>query len=135
VSREIIVSSEGLVRGSLWITAPLNFAAGFAFAFPASLLGSLIQLPQQSHNLYAMFSGSLIILFGATYFWLALQTTILRPVLFIGACGKSLAVLVTVLLFFSGELSGVTTAFISGDIVFALLWFYWLFQGSSPSDA
>ena len=129
------MSLEGIVRISLWITAPFNLVAGFAFAFPASSLGSLIELPQQTHNLYAMFSGAMIALFGATYLWLSFQTTIHRPVLFVGACGKSRAVLVSILLFFSGELAGVTTVLISGDIVFALLWFCWLFRGSYPSDA
>lgn len=123
---------EGFVRVSLWITAPLNFAAGLAFAFPASSLGMLIELPQQQgHSLYTTFSGAMIVLFGAAYLWLVLQTTIHRPLLFVGACGKSLAVLIAVSLFLSGELTGVTTALVSGDIVFALLWFYWLSRGGS----
>lgn len=119
------------VRISLWVTAPLNLVAGFTFAFPGSALGSVVELPHPTHGLYAALSGGMVALFGAVYFWLALQTEIHRPLLFLGAAGKSLAVLVALSLFANGQLPAVTTSLLCGDTAFALLWFSWLLKGRS----
>ena len=112
---------EGVVRISLWVTAPANLAAATAFAFPSSLPGSMLQFPP-THPFYALFSGAMVALFGVAYAWLALQPVINRPLLLVGACGKLLAVLISGSLFLGGDLSGVTALVISGDLVFVALW-------------
>ena len=121
------MSVERIVRISLWVTAPANLAAASAFAFPSGMLGSILQLPA-THPFYAMFSGALVGLFGLVYLWLALQAEINRPVLFIGACGKLLAVLISVSLFAASQLSGAAAFVISGDLVFVALWTTYLLR-------
>ena len=115
-----------LVRASLWITAPLNLLAGIAFALPGSTLGKLLQLPQPAHPLYSLLCGMLVALFGLVYFWLARQPVPNRPLLFVGACGKGLAAFIAIGLFSVAQLSGTTAAILSGDLLLAALWLYWL---------
>ena len=118
-----------LVRTTLWITVPANLTAAIMLAFPTTQLGQLIELPQQSYSLYTLLAGSLVGLFGLAYAWLAKQKTINRPMLLVGACGKTAAVLISVVLFAMGQLSGVATTVISGDLIFATIWFIWLYRG------
>lgn len=115
------------VRISLWISAPANLIVAAALAFPSSSLGSILELPE-THLFYGALSSAMVGLFGAAYGWLALQPEIDRPLLCVGACGKFLAVLISISLFTAGELSGVTAAAISGDLVFVVLWSAFLFS-------
>lgn len=119
---------ESVIRTSLWVTAPLNLLVAAALAFPSSWAGSLLELPAQTHPFYTLLVGALVALFGFTYLWLALQREIVRPLLLVGACGKTLAVLISIALYALGQLSGVTATVISGDLLFAALWFYWLLR-------
>ncbi len=119
-------SLEQLVRYSLWLTAPFNLIAGVAFAFPDSVLGHLITMPAGSHPFYAYMSGALIALFGFCYAWLALQERINGPLLLVGAIGKTLAVLIAWILFLSGDLTIILAVLITGDLLFASLWYYYL---------
>ena len=104
-------SLNTFVRASLWITAPFNLVAGFIFAFPASWLGQLISFPADVHPFFAYFSGAMVALFGLMYIWLARQPEIVKPILFFGASGKTLAAIIAIGLFASQQLSG-TTAFL-----------------------
>jgi len=107
-------------------------AAATAFAFPSGPIGSILELPA-AHPFYGAFSGALVGLFGATYLWLALQPEINRPLLFVGACGKLLAVLISASLFVLGKLSGVSAAAISGDMIFVVLWMGFLLRSRNQS--
>ena len=120
--------AEQLVRFSLWVTAPLNLVAGFSFAVPANPMGQLIRLPQQEPSIYTLMSGGMVALFGIVYFWLARQEVLFKPVLGIGAAGKLMAVLIAISLFLKGDLPLVPALLISGDLLFVLLWGYYLFE-------
>ncbi len=126
---------EKLVRVSLGVTAPFNLVAAVAFAWPSTWLGGVLGLPTDVHPFYAYLSGALVGLFGPAYLWLALSTRLSRPLLCVGACGKSLAVLIAWGLYLSNDLAGVTAFVISGDIAFAGLWFYFLATTSSREEA
>jgi len=128
------VTLSSAVRISLWISAPANLIVATAIAFPSSSLGSLLELPD-THPFYGLLSGAMVGLFGVAYGWLALQPEIDRPLLCLGACGKLLAVLISISLFTAGELSGVTAAVISGDLVFVVLWSAFLFSNRSGRGA
>ncbi len=117
---------ERWVRYSLWLTAPFNFLAAYAFAFPTSALGQLLALPQQPYSFYTVFAGGMVGLFGGMYVWAALQTHLVRPIIAFGATGKTIAVATSALLFAVGKFSGFALFVVSGDLVFAALWFYWL---------
>jgi len=125
---------EIAVRTSLWITAPANLLAACAFAFPSSVLGTTLQLPD-AHPFYSALSASFVGIFGLAYVWLAQQPDISRPVLCLGACGKMLAALISVALFIAGDLSGVAASIISLDLVFVALWSVFLLKAQDSVDA
>lgn len=124
-------SRTTLLRASLWTTAPLNLVAAFALAFPQSLPGALIGLPQQTYSLYTLLTGALVGLFGLVYAWMALQAEINRPLLLVGASGKLCAVTIAALLYVDGKLSALTAALFGGDLIFAGFWLIWIFHTRS----
>lgn len=119
-----------VVRISLWITGPANLLAAYAFAFPSSAIGILLELPQQSSLLYTLFAGVFVGMFGLAYIWLATQPTFNKPLLLFSAAGKTMAVLIALVTYALGNLSGVTSLVISGDMLFAGLWFFWLLRNN-----
>lgn len=122
---------ERLIRVSLWVTAPANLIVGYAFANPAGDLGRLLGLPD-APAFYALFSGSLVALFGLVYIWLSTQPVLNRAVLCVGGLGKLIAVLVASTLFFVDEFSGTAALLISGDLVFVALWALYLARERAP---
>ena len=125
---------EQLVRISLWITAPFNLVAGVAFAWPGSALGELLTLPSDVPAFYALFSGGIVFLFGLVYMWLAMQETLVRSLLCVGACGKLIAVTIAAGLYAVGGVSGFFALVIMGDLVFVGLWFVYLTSGTAKGD-
>ena len=122
---------ERLVRISLWVTAPFNLLAGYLFAFPSSALAGLLMMPASPTNFYTLFAGAMVALFGFMYIWIAQQGVIVRPLLAVGAIGKTIAVMISVSLFVTGNLAWLPTLLISGDLLFASLWGYYLIASRS----
>jgi len=122
-----------LIRSSLWLTCPFNFGAGLTFAFPASPPGQLIGLPAEVPAIYAAASGFLICLLGGMYAWMALQTEINRPMLYVGAIGKAGVFILVAALWSVGSAPLMLVFVASGDLAFATLWFWWLLAGSRSS--
>ncbi len=121
-----------LVRWTLWITAPFNLLAAYAFAFPMGSVGNLLRLPQPAYGeFYMLMTASLVGLFGLAYIWMALQPAIDKPLLFVGAAGKAMAATTGLLLMLSGQLSTVTGTLLLGDYLFAGFWIYWLWSTRS----
>ncbi|MEM7358946.1 MAG: hypothetical protein AAF431_07610 [Pseudomonadota bacterium] len=121
-----MMSSQSLIRTTLWLSLPFNLFAAFLLAFPSSVFGQLVGLPSQVEPLYAGLSALLVALFGFAYAWLALQPKIIQPLLFLGAAGKFSVFVLVAALWFSGSISGRVVFLATGDLVFALLWFWWL---------
>lgn len=124
------MSLEQVVRASLWVTAPFNFLAGYLFAVPNSAFAQVLQLPGSEVSLYTLMSGALIAMFGGCYIWLAMQERLHAPLLFVGASGKLLAVLIAWATFLTGGLALLPAVLISGDLLFVGLWFYFLSKRS-----
>jgi hypothetical protein len=122
-----------VVRATLWLSFPFNLLAAWLLARPASELGEFIGVPTQVPSLYSLALGFLICEFGVTYAWLALQQHINRPLLAFCAIGKSGVFVIVLLLWLSANVSGRLALMACGDLVLALIWFWWLFdrQGST----
>ena len=118
--------ADRLLRTTLWLTAPLNLLVAFAFAFPGSAFAQLLQLPQGGDAFYRLLAASLVGLFGLVYLWLALQPRPDRGLVLVGACGKTLAALCAIALYLADGLAAVPALFMSGDLLLAGIWFYWL---------
>lgn len=120
------MSSDGVLRIALWVTAFANVAVGLSFAAPASALGPVVGLPAEVPALYRLLLGWTIALFGLMYGWLARQPEILRAAVAFGAIGKAGVGVIVVVLFARGAIPAPLAALISGDIGFALLFAWWL---------
>ncbi len=120
------VATTAAVRASLWLSVPFNLLAAYAFAAPASELGSRIGLPAEVPRLYALVLAFLIAQFGCTYAWLALQAEPHRPLVAFSAIGKTGVFLIVLLLWIGGMANGTLALIACGDLLLALLWFRWL---------
>ncbi|MDX1734364.1 MAG: hypothetical protein R3228_08350 [Halioglobus sp.] len=118
--------ADRLLRTTLWLTAPLNLLVAYSFAIPDGALGELLQLPQGGDAFYRLLAATLVGLFGLVYLWLALQPQPDRALVLVGASGKTLAALCAIALYFADSLAGVPALFMSGDLLLAGIWFYWL---------
>jgi hypothetical protein len=128
------MNTTRLVRYSLWASVPFNVLAAYMLAFPASALGQLAGLPQSVPAIHAGLLSFIVLLFGGVYAWLASRPEIDRPLLAIGAIGKSGVFAVTLVVWLAGASSGRTVLLASGDLAFASLWAWWLVSRSSTSD-
>lgn len=118
-----------LTHVSLYLTAPANILVGYSLAFPESAPARFIALPSSDTSLYTLLAGVLVALFGVAYWLMARQSVINRSLLLLGATGKSIAALLAIFLFVSGQLSTTTLILLQGDLLLAGLWFTYLWQG------
>ncbi len=116
------------VSASLYLTAPANLLVGYALAFPHTAPARLIDLPVSQVSLYTLLAGSMVMAFGFAYLWLASDPLKSRPLLLLGAAGKTVAATIALVLFGLGELSATTTVLLQGDLLLALFWFVYLWQ-------
>ena len=111
---------------SLWISLPLNAGAAYILAFPSSWPGQVLGLPADPDPVYAYLSAYLVALLGLAYGWLALQPSIVRPLLWLGALGKGGAFAVALGLWLAGLARGHLAAAASVDLLLAVFWVIWL---------
>jgi hypothetical protein len=122
-----MAKGDKFIRGVLWASAVFNLAGAMLFAFPESAISQFAGLPVPVPTFYAALLAEFIILFGGSYAWLALQPSINRPLLAFGAIGKTGAFLLVAVLWLVGEAPARGVLAITGDLIFACLFFGWLF--------
>jgi len=113
-------------RRILWAAAVFNVMAGGLLAFPASPLGALAGLPTEVPLVYRGIVTTFVLLFAGVYAWLACQREPDRPMVVLGAVGKASVVALVTALWLAGEASLPSLAAVSGDLVFALAFVWWL---------
>jgi hypothetical protein len=116
---------DRIMRGALWTTAVFNVGGALMFAFPASL-GQRAGLPAPAPPLYTSFIAFMVLLFAATYAWLAMQPRIDRPLVVFSAAGKTGFFVVVLVCFLLGELPARSLLGATGDLGFAALFVWWL---------
>jgi hypothetical protein len=121
-------NSDKYIRLVLWASAVFNLAGALLFAFPESTISQLAGLPVPVPTFYAALLAEFIILFGGSYAWLALQPAINRPLLAFGAIGKTGAFLLVAVLWLAGQAPARGMLAITGDLIFACLFFAWLLR-------
>jgi hypothetical protein len=119
------MNRDELMRRALWTTAFLNAGGALLFAFPDSV-GRLAGLPGPVPRLYSWFIAFLVLLFGATYAWLARQPRIDRALVAFSALGKSGFFAVVLVCWLLGDVPTLTLVAASGDLAFAALFAWWL---------
>jgi hypothetical protein len=123
------VNRDALIRKVLWATVFYNLAGALAFAFPTSV-GQLAGLPTPVAPIYNVLLALFVLLFGAAYLWLALQPTIDRPLVGFAALGKASVFVAAVVLWAVDQGPGWFIPGATGDLIFALLFTWWLWGGS-----
>ena len=131
------MTSDQLIRRTLWATAAFNVGGSMILAFPGSYLGQLNGLPADVPALYRFLLPLLIFAYGLAYAWLARQKSISRPFIAFVAANKSCVFAVAFILWLLHETSFLSVVALSGDLIFAVLFVLWLVgtQQSLPSDA
>ncbi|HLO84489.1 MAG TPA: hypothetical protein VK203_05650 [Nostocaceae cyanobacterium] len=115
-------------RYCLFATAIMNFMGAVVFALPLLGKGEIFKLPQNAHPFYLLIISAWIFIFGISYFWLALRA---KPEPFyiavVVACKVAIASLFLTF-WLTGDIPLFTASAGFGDLFFALLFIYWLFQ-------
>jgi hypothetical protein len=119
------VDREFFIRRVLWISAVFNLGGALLFTFPASF-GQLAGLPVPVPRIYTALLVLFILLFGASYAWLALQPVIDRPMVALAAFGKAGAFAVIFACWLLGEAPGLGVVGASGELALATLFAWWL---------
>ncbi|HEY5680389.1 MAG TPA: hypothetical protein VIS55_10015 [Pseudomonadales bacterium] len=127
---------ELVLRLSLWISLPLNAGAAYILAFPSSWPGQLLGLPAAPDPVYAYLAAYLVALLGLAYGWMALQPSIVRPLLWLGALGKGGAFAVAAALWLAGLARAPLAAAVTVDLLLAAFWIAWLTgtRGKASAD-
>lgn len=118
--------TDTTLRLSLWLACPFNLVAAIVFAFPSSILGRQLGLPEYVSPLYTSLVALFVALFGFTYAWLARQPSIDRPLLALGSIGKLSAFAIALGLWIAKLVPGLLVLVAVGDLVFAGSWLRWL---------
>jgi hypothetical protein len=126
--------TTALFRRLLWAAALFNVLAAVILGFPASPLGQMAGLPAEVPLAYRAIVAAFVLLFAGCYAWLGTQTEPDRPMVALGAIGKALVVVVVIGLWLAAEASLTSLAIVSGDLVFAALFIWWLNGSSRPVE-
>ena len=118
--------SDKVLRMALLASVPFNFLAAFSVAFPDSLTGQLMGLPEAVHPVYGFILAYLIALFGVVYGWLGVQESIYRPLVAFSAMGKAGVFFIMLALAVMGKASVMTAVFTIGDLLFAAIFTAWV---------
>lgn len=117
-----------LLRAALWTTAAANLAVAGLVLEPQSAFARLAGLPDEPvPAVFRVLLALFLVLFGATYAWLASRAVIDRPLLSLGAVGKTVAFVAVLGLWTMGLASARFMLLMVGDLLFATLFFAWLF--------
>ena len=120
------------IRTVLWIGVPFNLLVALMLVFPDTL-GGLAALPPVGTEFYRWMLVYFVVLFGATYAWLALQPTISPPLVGLAALGKLGVFVVALACLLRGEIQGRTFAVALVDLAFAVYFLAWM-RASASTD-
>jgi hypothetical protein len=121
---------DAVVRRALWVSVPYNVVGALMFAFPETI-GRVAGLPAPVPRVYTASLAVLVLLFGATYAWLALQPRIDRPLVAFSAIGKASVFTVVLVCWLLGEGPALGVLAASGDLALAAIFAWWL--GTTPA--
>jgi len=113
------------IRPVLWLGVPFNAMVAAMVAFPGPL-GDFAMLPVVDAVFYRWMLVYFVVLFSATYGWMAMQPIIPRPVVGLAALGKAGVFAVALACVLANQIPVRTFLLACGDLVFALYFFAWM---------
>jgi len=123
----VIATLPTWMRGALWATGVMNVAGAIGFLPPMHAVRALAGFPEGEHPLYLMTVSMFVLLFGIGYLALAATNRPDRFFVTLAAVGKLSFVAVVTALWLGGSLPLRAVGAASGDLVFAVLFFVWLY--------
>lgn len=115
---------------SLWINALYTAICAGLLAFPGGFVSDVFGVPHSAHSVYRVLVFVLLMAFSLTYGWCAKSGFVSRPYLGIAATAKATIFFLFSMLFFFGEISPVLYYLSFGELISAIIWFYWLLKNS-----
>lgn len=122
-----------LMKATFWAAAVMTLVGAYIFAFPDTALGRHYKMPTAVPVLYSGLVGWVLVVFGCMYAWMACQSRIVRPLLYVGAFGKGGAFLLGLGLWLSDQMPIDIVMMLSGDAVLAAIWFGYLLRTGRTS--
>jgi hypothetical protein len=113
------------MRPVLWVGVVFNLCVALMLVFPTTL-GGFAALPPVGSDFYRWMLVYFVVLFSATYAWLALQPAISQPLIGLAALGKAGVFVVALVCLVRGEVELRTFAVALGDLAFAAYFMAWL---------
>lgn len=114
------------MRRALSLSAPYNFGAAVLLAFPGWLPAQWAGLPSPVPLVDRLLLAMFVALFGGAYAWLAARPVIDRPLVGFATIGKTAVCIIVVALWLVGDLPARVLLTVSGDAVFAVIFYRWL---------
>ncbi len=114
-----------VIRRALRATAFFNVGGAAMLALPGQL-GWLAGMPAEVPGVYSALLGYIVLLFAATYWWLAGQSEIARPFVAFFALGKAGVFFVVTAFWLLGKVPLLSVMAFSGDLMFAAIFAWWL---------
>ncbi|MGH8107409.1 MAG: hypothetical protein ACREO1_01650 [Arenimonas sp.] len=124
--------NSNITRSVLWVGVAFNALVALMLMFPATL-GALAALPPIGSDFYRWMLSYFVVLFSATYAWLALAPTISQPVVALAAIGKAGSFMIALVCLYRADIQLKTFAISVADLAFAIYFFVWL--RSTPVSA
>lgn len=119
------MNRDRVFRTVLVVGALFNFVMATAILFPDPF-GSFAELPRSESRFYSWLLALFIALFGGVYAFLSASAVIHRPLVVLAVIGKTGVFLVALVCLLLGELSPGAFAPAVGDLLFALVFLWWL---------
>lgn len=114
------------------IAAAYNFIAGAQGLIASSPAGQLLGMPPAIDPTNSQIALVLVLTFGWGYWQISRDPVANRPIIVMGIIGKSLVALVGWLNWLSGHATDFLAVLVTGDAVFAALFFHYL-RRTSPA--
>jgi len=113
------------MRYILWVGVAFNAFVALMLMFP-STLGVIAALPPIDSVFYRWMLIYFVVLFSATYAWLAIQPTISRPIIVLATIGKTGAFFIALVCLLRGDIPLESFSISVGDLVFSIYFLFWL---------
>ena len=113
------------MRPVLWVGVAFNLCVALMLVFPDTL-GGFAALPPVGSAFYRWMLVYFVVLFSATYAWLAVQPVISQALVGLAALGKAGVFVVALVCWTRGEVEFRTLAVALVDLVFAAYFMAWL---------
>lgn len=123
------------LRLTLIVAALMTALGSWIFLAPDSELGQQYDLPADVPVLYRALVSFMLAVFAGLYAWMAAQTRLIRPLLWVGVVGKGGAFLTAIALSAADQVPPGVVSLLIGDGVLSTIWLVWLLRSREVVSA